>query len=500
MSLTKAIQFRLLVTQLTNDERVGFLSKLIDSHTHLILASLFEYFTEPDHIHKLNDFNQSLSDIIQSRKEKPKTICTRNIQLPQFPRAIIGYVASFLNQWDYCDFSHCNRSTYLGCNSPNLLQKLDLTQIADYSFIKLALFPSVKSLSIDASKVDEIDFDSHGHTLNQVSELRLHANSKHGWVQSFLHANVVNPDTVTTIECLDFGRMTDRMDKTEFLNLLTAFPNIQRLSLTCVRVTRDITAQVIAKACPRAVGLSLLICLAKQRSNLVQIFANQLQYLTLRQHKRGAFDFDHVDFGTLNELCFDTPGYEQMECILKSAINLKKILIRFDSVATMVPSNGWMSNNEIKTTIINCMVKCTFVNDMHFVMNPSQFWSISEGIEYGLFKTQKQPKKQLRICIKFNKEIPAQSTSDFVLHVGRMVNILETSMTTDFMLIFHLSSADEEVKDIFMALENLLTRTKIFEFRDVKKIFITNTNCRINGCVGYRGFGINIDVRLLKLF
>eukprot|EP01083_Nonionella_stella_P202662 740209_1 len=405
MSLTKRIQFRFLIAQLSNGERVAFLSKLIDSHTHVILASLFDYLTEPDRIHELNDFNQSLSGIIQSRKEKPKTICTANIQLHQFPRAIIGYVASFLNQWDYFDFSLCNRSTYLGCNSPNLLQKLDLTDIDDSdSFINLALFPSVKSLTIDPSRVDDTDIDFGSQTLDQVSELRLNANMKRGWVQSFLDANIVNCDTVTTIHCFKFGSVTHRMDKTEFVALLTAFSNIQRLAVTAVRVSRDITAHDITNACPRAVGLSLLMGMTQRRSDLVKIFGNPLQYLTLRQHKNNAFDFDGINFGNLNELCFDTPGYKSMECILKSAINLEKMWIRLYSIAKDTPINGWMSNDEIKTTIINCLAKCALVNDMHFVMNPSQFWSISEGIEYGLFKTQKLPRKQLIICIKFRKE------------------------------------------------------------------------------------------------
>eukprot|EP01083_Nonionella_stella_P270553 916315_1 len=500
MSLTKAIRFRHLITELTNEERAGFLSKLVDSHTDLILASLFEYLTKQNQINAVNDVNKSLSDIIQSRKAKPgakaakpKTICTRNIQLHQFPRVIIGYIASFLNQWDYRDFSHCNRSTYLGCNSPNTLQKLDLIELGDDSFINLASFPSVKSLAIDPSRLDNIDFGSQ--TLNQVSTLRLKAHKKSGWVQSFLNENIVNCDRITTIECANFGCVADRMHKNEFLSLLTVFPNLQDISLTCVHLTNDNTAQDIAKICSKAVGLSLLLGMTWRRRELVKIFANQLQRLTLGRRVNNPYVFDDVEFCNLNELCFMTPRYQSLEGILKSASNLQKISIRFDSNAfsgTLVPSNGFMSNDEIKATITNCIVRCTIMNDMYFVMRSNQFWSVSEGIEYGIFKTKKQPKKQLKMCIKLLQATSGSSAfkaDDFVLHVGRMVTVLEASMTNDFMLIFDICFAgNEELNDIFMALCNLSTHTKTF--RVEQKIVVTNENCRINGCVGYVGFGV----------
>eukprot|EP01083_Nonionella_stella_P159720 521359_1 len=133
MSLTKAIKFQYLFSQLTHEECVGFLSKLVDSHMNIIVRSLFHHFVKANQnqINQLSSFNESLSNIIQSRKEKPKAISPRNMKLSQLPRAIIGHTASFLGQWGYIDFSMSNRSIYLGCNSPNLLQALHLSDIAD---------------------------------------------------------------------------------------------------------------------------------------------------------------------------------------------------------------------------------------------------------------------------------------------------------------------------------------------------------------------------------
>eukprot|EP01083_Nonionella_stella_P287733 979515_1 len=120
MSLTKAIQFRHLSSQLSHEERIQFLSQLVDSHADIIFTSLFRHLCKPNQINQVNEFNNRLSDVIQSRKEKPKPLCTRNIKIDQIPRAIIGYVASFLKQRSYIRLSMSNRSIYLGCNSPNV--------------------------------------------------------------------------------------------------------------------------------------------------------------------------------------------------------------------------------------------------------------------------------------------------------------------------------------------------------------------------------------------
>eukprot|EP01083_Nonionella_stella_P073073 197331_1 len=149
MSVTKAIQFQHLISQLTHQERIGFLSKLLDSHTDIILASLFQHLVKPNQINEVNAFNKELSSIIQSKEKPQKLLCTK---LDLLPRAIIGSVASFLDLSEYQQFNRSNRSIYLGCNTPNTLQELDLTALEDYSFINLSSFTSIKTFCIDPSK------------------------------------------------------------------------------------------------------------------------------------------------------------------------------------------------------------------------------------------------------------------------------------------------------------------------------------------------------------
>eukprot|EP01083_Nonionella_stella_P130989 397687_1 len=88
MSLAKAIKFRHLSSKLTREERTRFLSQLVHSHTDILLTSLFQHLAKPNHIGELNGFNNTLSDIIQSREEKPKPLCMTNIKIDQLPMTI----------------------------------------------------------------------------------------------------------------------------------------------------------------------------------------------------------------------------------------------------------------------------------------------------------------------------------------------------------------------------------------------------------------------------
>eukprot|EP01083_Nonionella_stella_P284350 967973_1 len=145
MSLTNAIKFRHLISQLTDEECVSFLSKLVHLHLDIVVTSLFLHLAKTKQTNPLNSFNESLSDIIQSRKEKPKAISFNDMKMNQLPAAIIGHTASFLPQCDYLYFSSSSRSIYLGCNSPNLLHELNVYESEDYSCINLQRFPSVHS-------------------------------------------------------------------------------------------------------------------------------------------------------------------------------------------------------------------------------------------------------------------------------------------------------------------------------------------------------------------
>eukprot|EP01083_Nonionella_stella_P154946 499871_1 len=475
MSLNKAIQFQHLFSQLTHKERTQFLSQLIGSHLAIILTSLFRHLSNPNQINEVTEFNELLSDIIQSRKKKPSPICTTNIKLDHFPKAIIGYMASFLPQMSYNRFNLCNRSIYLGCNSPNLLQKLDLSAVNDYSSINFTSFASVKILSIDPSKAmqsqhsqrfDSIKRLSFAPNFNDVRHLVLHGDNKRGWVQPFLNQNMVNRDTVTTLECSQYGSSALSMicmERSEFCSLLTMFPNVTELAIHRVQIPEDIHSfripaqdvSPIADACTKVVGLLLNEIQGHLISDLLGIFARNLKHLSLGQQDKNDVDFGGTSFDTLEELCMFYPDYGWFECILRSGSSLQKILISF--------CRDWMNCDEIKNGIANVMTQC---------------------IERGLFKTKKQQRKEVKIVVYVRHS--DFKPKDFTFNVGRIINALETCAINDYMFIWKFIPHDglnhDDRNTILMDLRDASMHSNVI-ISDSKhfKFIITNENCKLNG-------------------
>eukprot|EP01083_Nonionella_stella_P090396 252552_1 len=477
MPLNQAIEFQHLISQLTDLERIQFLSTLIHSHVDTVLSSLFQHLVNPNQINKVNEFNQSISAIIQSRKEKPKPLCMRNIKLQQFPRAIIGYTASFLNQYDYVDFSLSNRSVYLGCNSPNTLQTLSLDKPKDFSSLNVTSLPSITYLSVDLTTAIESQhmFRFDVPKFSQVTRLRLAANKSCGWVQKFFNLNLVSCDNVTTLDCWLFGSRNDQMTRNEWLSLLKRFHNLTHLKMNRVHVANDITAQDIADLCPKIVGLAL----NQMRNDLIQTFAKQLKYLACMQYQRNRLDLDDLAFGALEELLLFWPGKRVFDHVLKSALNLKKIMI--------VYRGDWMSKEE--NHIASLIIKLTSLNLLRIAVKPSEFSSVLENIERGLFEiqTKKQHKRQMKIHISFsgykNDEVSESNlkANEFTFNVGRLVNSLEACGLDDFMLIWQLPDFVDgnESNDIRKDLCNISAHTKVFLLEN--RFIITKENCKMNG-------------------
>eukprot|EP01084_Bolivina_argentea_P081343 147303_1 len=127
MTLCKAIQFRHLLSQLTTIETKQFINQLThDSSNNIINNALFQFCKKSSNNEQTDTINNLLTKIIRSRKKKPKTITTQNIKLHTLPKQLIGVISSFLNQYDYINFSKSNRFIFIGCNTPNLLQELNL--------------------------------------------------------------------------------------------------------------------------------------------------------------------------------------------------------------------------------------------------------------------------------------------------------------------------------------------------------------------------------------
>eukprot|EP01083_Nonionella_stella_P187309 687939_1 len=481
--LTKAIQFRHLLSQLTDEERISFLSVMLNDHVDVIISGLFFHFIQSNDSEVLNDVNNSVSNIIQQRKEKPKLECATNIKLDQFPRDIIGYTASFLNQWDYIHFSVSmrNRSIYLGCNTPNSLQELELrnARSVDYSHIRLNAFPSTITLAIDPIKANDLELFGEP-VFPKVNTLRLNAHGGSSWVQDFLDMNIVNYDTVTRLECHEFGSEGPEMELDVLLNLLKQFPNLKHLALDTVYLEEPDTEDDIATLCdlcPDIIGLHLNdICF--EINDLIPRLSPKLKYLTLPvdEVKGDARNLGTATFHELEEVCITMPTHQNVINVLKSSLHLKKICL--------MGLDFFMNPEQIKDTMKNVM-QCPHVTCMQFEIRHKNFICMMEGIDDGLYVIEAKQRKELKIEIFILNSATndgGHTTERFVLAVERVVKQLEMSAIKDFMFVFQFVGKYEQMKAVFQHLRDASTvsgSTETFELED--KFAIYNKNCRING-------------------
>eukprot|EP01084_Bolivina_argentea_P185563 319981_1 len=92
MYVVKGVKFRYLAAQLTRTEMCGFIDKLLDIDKDIIVKALFSAILDVTNTVNADNMNNLISNIIQSRKQKPTPIPKQNMKLDQIPKQLIGVI------------------------------------------------------------------------------------------------------------------------------------------------------------------------------------------------------------------------------------------------------------------------------------------------------------------------------------------------------------------------------------------------------------------------
>eukprot|EP01084_Bolivina_argentea_P282810 484191_1 len=481
MSLTKAVKFRSLTTQLNKNETRQFMHYLSDNHFKLIEKALFDQILNVFSINEAENINQLISNIIQSRKEKPKPIQPQNIKLDNLPKSLIGVTASFLTQYDYINFSKCNRSIFIGCNSPNLMQ--EFIMVSNHPAVNLALYPSITNLYINFCRVHELMIQTPITDLpviNQLTHMSLSGNQTNCDIDPFMTQNIINTNTVTQLQLFNLGSRSNinhSFNPIKLIKILNKFPNISYLHLAQIYSSFD--PNKIKKLYPNLKGLALSTQSPQRNMSLLNLFASNLEFLKLnRHHANTDYNLDDLIFSKLEELYMPRPHIKSIDGILKTAQNLQKVYIK-----TSKNDKCFMTSNETERIMKKLIMSCKYLEYIEFEDEGELFKSALSGIESGLFQTRKWNRKQMKIYIKINKPLTDnEHKNENILEnevVAKLVHWLENSNINDFMFILELDKTDthkisETLKNNMSSnVETILVNGLIF--------VITNKNCTING-------------------
>ena len=161
--LVSVLKFKSLNARLLDTEFDTFMSKMwrIVGREEILKLLCTPFLKESNDAPVVNGGRSNLldtmttitSDIIQDRDTNSNPRTKPNIN--NMPSCLVGTVASFLNQWDYIDFSTTNRKIYVDCNSPNRLQQLILDRCNDYSTVPLKQFLQIRFLKFNLKQISE---------------------------------------------------------------------------------------------------------------------------------------------------------------------------------------------------------------------------------------------------------------------------------------------------------------------------------------------------------
>eukprot|EP01084_Bolivina_argentea_P101780 182412_1 len=311
-SLTKAIKSVHLAQQLKSAEFDQFLSKLATKcGRDFILSALFTYITSSKFAYnQTENIIEIISDIMQSRKDN-KLAQLHNITINNLNCNIIGKISSYLNQKDYIHFSTTTRSIFVGCNSPNALQKINLDLFnSPYSFIDLQLFPMVKSMEFYSENFSQINFIP-----NDIQHLRLNDLFTSSSLEKFM--KLINFDNMTT---LCFKVPYTKKHAADLWAFFSKFSNVKHLELD-EQFDEQFTGNQTENLFPNLKSFSTNG--SQVGYGIIDKYSNKLQGLKF-DNKNGFSLSVHSTFEKLNELRISNAKKHTIDHILKSGKNLRK--------------------------------------------------------------------------------------------------------------------------------------------------------------------------------
>ena len=265
--LMSVLKFKQISAQLNDTELDAFMSKMWRTvgkeHTVQLLCAP-SMNQSNSNLDTLTSMTLLASDIIQNRDSTDPACAIGNIT--DLPTSLIGEIASYLYQEDYCAFSSVSRKLYVDCNSPNRLQEMGLTFVVNHADVAIERFPQLKSLEFNLKQIIEFKV-INGQRFGACSQLQ----------ELIIDGQPINDDNVTisdldmlindsspclsAIRSLTFrgfeGDTAIPMDR--LVAALDRFKNATRLALISIDLRGTLDSVQLSALCPNITELNTLI-------------------------------------------------------------------------------------------------------------------------------------------------------------------------------------------------------------------------------------------------
>eukprot|EP01083_Nonionella_stella_P118658 354311_1 len=487
-SLDEVIRFRASVDKLTGTEFDQFILTLMQKcGRDIIITSLFTMFTSERNrsSQTLDTTLNIIKQIIESRKTKPKPANSYEITMQSLPSALIGNLASYLYFTDYESFQTVNRTVYIGCNTPNTLRRLDLSQINDYSQINLAKYLHLTHLSITLNAFNSFILPGNGETVcNRLQKMTLDgAKRSNADITHFITQNTININNVTYLRCNKFGVRQHHFSFDTFTRLLSKFSNIEYLSLNRVVLPSvPQTPSSLLQLLPHLQAFSWVNC--RSADFLIQIlttFGSKLKTLKLSNTSLASLPA-HVTFSHLQELLMVYPQIATFDRILKTAKYLRRIVFLFYQINTAFPMETSIQRLLTTQPLLEFIaIQCTCF---------SAFDTTCDGIEHGLYN-RNHKNKSIKLTIFVDAAMDIAKYKSILFMFVKITNQLRALDIDDWMFSVdaksdNIMSDAQWIQKEFHDFEQKHSDMTLFhEFGSYSpsryRIVVSNAGCTING-------------------
>ena len=483
MALTLAVEFRALLAQLTAEETSTFIDDLVVSNPQLVIQLLSERFInqsntgtkDPLDIHCI----ASISTIIQSREENSSV--TNKAAFDLLPLRIIGLCSSFLDQTSYKELSVCNRSTYLGCNTPIMLREIKI----EYSYdsnqfpVDLSSFPMTTKLTPRVRMIPGIPRRQHSDSveiiLSQIARMpRLRSLDLH--LMDYQAVKMIaNHETINRmVECVTL--------QYHCISSLSSFKHLHFLHLNIDdedAVATQFEMRAMSQTLRNLRGLTLIDNPSEFGGQLLAAIGHQLEYLELNYIQET--ELEQTDFRNLKQFrMHDHCSFNTRSQILKTATNLEKVEVSFCD-----EDDSWGCWNDGIWHIHKMLKNCENLEYLEIYSSTHEtdfFHSILDPLHGGVFGSREYEKRMLEI--KFTKSrhaIEFDLDDECVIHnIGLIINNLLLCKADHWMMLW--PETGKKVENFIKKLrDSMSTNIWVSDDKESNLTVITNRDCTING-------------------
>ena len=495
MALAQAIKFRNLAAQLSPAETRSFVTELALSNPELIIQSLSSRFIHQSRRSEESvantECNNILSTIIQSRDSDDSELCDN--KLDTLPRRVIGICASFLDQASYAALSSTNRSTYLGCNTPILLQELTVKYLSDSSHVCLDIstFPFAKKLTLKVPPENDgiygmgISTEKRNIIASQIAKMpRLQSldlsnlSDMNAELIGIISSHEATNQRTKALFVALRGSQDDPFDR--FISSITSFKHIQFLKLwigidrlvlheeSQARLTR-----ALVELCSNLQGLEIVNSECGIEWNVLQSIGRRLEYLVLHDHLGRLVDSaeqQQIDFRNLRELQQGrTCPNNSIREITKTANNLEKVKLPF-------------GRQDLVDEILRKCERLRYL-EIEEVNRNYQMDEVLQSLERSLGSTNTMHRDKLKIRINTTETAIAEC-KECIVKLVRVSNALSVNPVDQWMIILYLENSKMDssfIDDVRGALAADILDIAVLPDRNDQVILITNAGCTICG-------------------